>query len=59
MCGYHCDAVWHIWQTLAGGGCLGWGSLGGKITTDIAVGINRDGRLEIFARRTDNALWHK
>jgi peptidoglycan hydrolase-like protein with peptidoglycan-binding domain/acylphosphatase len=37
----------------------GWSSLGGVITSNIAVGRNADGRLEIFARGTDNALWHK
>jgi hypothetical protein len=24
----------------------------------MGIGINQDGRLEIFARGTDNALWH-
>jgi acylphosphatase len=37
----------------------GWDSLGGVITSRIAVGSNKDGRLEIFARGTDNALWHR
>ena len=37
----------------------GWASLGGVITSNIAVGNNADGRLEIFARGTDNALWHQ
>ncbi len=37
----------------------GWFSLGGVITSRIAVGLNKDGRLELFARGTDNALWHK
>ncbi|VFJ12896.1 M12 family metallopeptidase [Candidatus Nitrosocosmicus franklandus] len=36
----------------------GWGTRGGKITSEISVGRNKDGRLEIFARGTDNALWH-
>jgi C1A family cysteine protease/acylphosphatase len=36
----------------------GWASLGGVLTTDIAVFENADGRLEIFARGTDNAVWH-
>ncbi|HYI46880.1 MAG TPA: matrixin family metalloprotease [Allosphingosinicella sp.] len=35
-----------------------WASLGGVITSRIAVGRNADGRLEVFARGTDNALWH-
>jgi hypothetical protein len=32
--------------------------LGGQLTNDPAVAANADGRLEIFARGTDNALWH-
>src|SRR6187402_3310391 len=35
-----------------------WNSLGGVITTDPTVIRNSDGRLEVFARGTDNALWH-
>jgi hypothetical protein len=52
------NALWHIWQTSAGGGWSGWASLGGGITTDVVVASNHDGRLEAFARGTDNALWH-
>ena len=37
----------------------GWASLGGVITSNIAATRNADGRLEIFARGTDNALWHR
>ena len=38
---------------------IAWGdSLGGIITSDPAVVVNSDGRLEVFARGTDNALWH-
>ena len=29
------------------------------ITSDIAVARNADGRLEIFARGTDGAVWHQ
>lgn len=36
-----------------------WGSLGGVITSSIAVGANADGRLEVFVRGTDGALWHQ
>jgi hypothetical protein len=36
----------------------GWSSLGGTITSDPAVAVNSDGRLEVFARGTDDALWH-
>jgi hypothetical protein len=35
-----------------------WASLGGIITTDPTVEQNADGSLEVFARGTDNALWH-
>ena len=45
-------------QALYGSGG-GWASLGGVITSNIAVARNADGQLEIFARGTDNALWHK
>ena len=34
-----------------------WGKLGGKIW-DPCVGNNQDGRLEVFARGGDGALWH-
>ncbi|HEY0873760.1 MAG TPA: C1 family peptidase [Vicinamibacterales bacterium] len=37
----------------------GWASEGGVITSDIGVGRNADGRLEVFVRGTDNALWRK
>jgi peptidoglycan hydrolase-like protein with peptidoglycan-binding domain len=37
----------------------GWRSLGGRITSNISSGINKDGRLEIFVRGTDRAVWHK
>ncbi len=36
----------------------GFQSLGGTLTSRIAVGRNKDGRLEAFALGTDNALWH-
>jgi len=36
-----------------------WGSEGGVLTSDIAVGRNADGRMEVFVRGTDNAVWHK
>jgi RHS repeat-associated protein len=55
-------ALWHNWQqpAAAGGGWSGWASLapGSAITSDPAVGINADGRLEVFARGTDGTLWH-
>jgi hypothetical protein len=33
-------------------------SLGGTLTTGPAVGVNKNGTLEVFARGTDNALYH-
>jgi hypothetical protein len=39
-------------------GWSGWNSLGGILTSDVAVGSNADGRMEAFVRGTDNALWH-
>ena len=36
----------------------GFQSLGGALTSRVAVGRNKDGRLEAFALGTDNALWH-
>ena len=36
----------------------GFQSLGGALTSRIAVGRNKDGRLEVFALGLDNALWH-
>ena len=52
------NALWHCWQTSAGGSWSGWASLGGVITSTPAVVANADGRLEVFARGTDGALWH-
>ena len=37
----------------------GWSSLGGVLTTDTAVIGNKDGRMEIFVRGSDNGLWHR
>ncbi|HEX4883612.1 MAG TPA: C1 family peptidase, partial [Casimicrobiaceae bacterium] len=37
----------------------GWATQGGVLTSDIAVDRNADGRMELFVRGTDNALWHK
>lgn len=36
-----------------------WNSLGGVLVGPPAAARNADGRLEIFARGTDNAIWHK
>ncbi|HEX8651392.1 MAG TPA: matrixin family metalloprotease [Pyrinomonadaceae bacterium] len=34
-----------------------WASLGGAVFDPVAIN-NQDGRLEVFAKGTDNALWH-
>ncbi|NML13645.1 C1 family peptidase [Azohydromonas caseinilytica] len=41
------------------GAWSGWASEGGVLTSDIAVDNNADGRLEVFVRGTDGAVWHK
>src|SRR5581483_962541 len=53
------NALWHIWQTSAGGAWSGWSSLGGSLTGNPAVVTSGDGRLEVFARGGDNGLWHR
>ncbi len=52
------NALWHLWQTAPSSGWSGWASLGGTLTSQIAVGHNADGRLEAFVRGTDNAVYH-
>ena len=53
------NALYHKWQNVPSGAWSAWASEGGVLTSDIAVGQNADGRLEVFVRGTDNALWHK
>jgi hypothetical protein len=36
-----------------------WESLGGVATSDISVVSRGPGRLDVFVRGTDNAIWHK
>ncbi|HWJ66757.1 MAG TPA: hypothetical protein VNT31_08775 [Nocardioides sp.] len=38
---------------------VGWESLGGTITSDPAAASWGPGRLDVFARGTDTALWHR
>jgi hypothetical protein len=40
-------------------GLPSWASLGGQINGGLTAIRNRDGRLEIFTRGTDRALWHQ
>ncbi|CAH1087662.1 putative baseplate assembly protein [Candidatus Nitrotoga sp. 1052] len=42
---------WDIWSN--------WQSLGGVLTSDPATVSWGDGRIDVFVRGTDNALWHK
>jgi len=56
------DAVWHLWQTSAGGTWSGWDTLGGQPGAGPAVGQNADGRLEVFAEddvATGSHAWHR
>ena len=39
-------------------GVRGWASLGGAIASNISVGSNSDGRLQVFARSTSNSVFH-
>lgn len=51
-----------LWQVYAVDGVeplKTWVSLGGELASDPAVGINTDGRTELFAKGSDNHLWHR
>src|SRR6266581_8165944 len=56
-------ALWHIWQTTAGGNWYNtWFSSGKPSGMDLqpspTLVRNADGRLEVVAAGTDGALWH-
>ena len=58
--------VWHIWQNAPNSGWSGWSSLGGEPYADVLVGVNQDGRLEIFVQGrststppTPTGVWHR
>jgi hypothetical protein len=55
--------LWHRWQTSPNNPDWSkWNSLGRPLkgwSDKLTVGKNKDGRLEVFARATNNALWHK
>jgi hypothetical protein len=58
-------AFWHNWQQPAGGGWVGWASLGTPPIPGVAsfgrtssVATNKDGRLEVFVMGSNNELWH-
>jgi hypothetical protein len=49
------NAIWHkAWS----GSSSGWENLGGDVTADPAISSWAPGRLDIFVRGGDNALWH-
>ena len=58
-------AVWHAWQTVPGDDWTGWHPLGGPSDTATleesspVVVRNEDGRLELFVRASDGAVWHR
>ena len=41
------------------GGAATWTALSGTVTSSVAATTNRGGRLVLFARRSDNAIWHR
>jgi hypothetical protein len=50
--------LWHLWQEEAGKSwAQEWTTLGGSINTVLWVAAQEDGRLVVFARGGDNALW--
>jgi len=55
------NALWHKWQSVAGGTWGGWYSLGKPSSANAfftpSVSKNDDGRLEVFTVGTDGALW--
>lgn len=50
--------LWHIVQSAPNSGWSGWQALNGSLVGDPVPVVNRDGRLEVFARGNDQALWH-
>lgn len=47
---------WHCLKRGSEASFSNWQSLGGEITSDIDAGANKDGRLEVVARGTDNGF---
>jgi hypothetical protein len=58
-------AAWHAWQTVPGDDWTGWHPLGSPsdgVTLgegSEVVARNEDGRLELFVRANDGAVWHR
>jgi hypothetical protein len=53
------NGLWHIDQTFQAQPWSGWQTRGGGLSEKPAVARNGDGRLEVFVRGTDNALYHQ
>jgi hypothetical protein len=52
-------ALWHLWQTVPGGGWSAWSNLGGDVGAHVlAIGQNQDGRQEAFAVASAGTLRH-
>jgi hypothetical protein len=54
--------LWYIRQTAVNGAWSGWNSfdsVGGGLDDRPALAPSADGRLELFCRGKDNALWHR
>ena len=52
-------ALWHTWQTTAGGAWNGaWASLGGSVSGGPVVAIDTDGTLDAFVVGSDAAVYH-
>ncbi len=51
------DALWHAWETTAGGAWSGWTSHGGSLASDPCV-IVQSGRLDVFFRGAGDRVWH-
>jgi hypothetical protein len=52
------DGIWDLSQLTPGGGWSSWSSRVATVLAGPTIGINADGRLELFALRADQATWH-
>lgn len=46
-------------QNSVAGFSFAWQSIGGTLTSDADIASGAAGRLDVFARGTDNAIWHR
>jgi hypothetical protein len=53
--------VWHRWQVKAGGDWSAWTSLEAPpdLLFDVVLGVNADGRLEVFTVVDNGEVWHR